>query len=157
MGIVGRVWGENAWSWDGSYGKRHIAEELTDYAKKIRKLKGQRYLFGVARTRVPPQTFAMGIVIVEQVAIADKLPKHYQPGETILVRGKVLIPQRAMIFRLTLGGIDDLALPIHVNKDGKFLIKVPAPLVASDTGGVVFGEQTFEFKPVGKKGQVVLR
>ncbi|HUT77514.1 MAG TPA: hypothetical protein VM285_07500 [Polyangia bacterium] len=132
LGIVGHVRMAPAWYGEGSWGKQHIAQVLAEFSKKMRRADwdGERYVFGVARLRVPPERFALGLVIVEQSAILDEIPKRVEPGETIVLRGRMLGRPEVGVAQLSVSDLESYGFVLPVEKDGRFSMELPAPAVA---------------------------
>jgi hypothetical protein len=132
LGIVGDVKMAPAWAWDGSYGKQHIAKALSRLSKELRRADwdGERYVFGVARLRVPPERFALGLVIVEQTAILDEIPKRVEPGQTITLKGRVLGRPEVGVARLSVSDLESYQFALPLKKDGRFSMELPAPAAA---------------------------
>jgi hypothetical protein len=129
LGIVGQVRTVPAWYGEGSWGKQHIAKALSRFSKGMRRadFDGERYVFGVARLRVPPERFGLGLVIVEQAADLDEIPKRVEPGETITLRGRVLGKPESAVANLSVSDLEGYLFRLPLDDQGRFALEIPAP------------------------------
>ncbi len=129
LGVVGDVVMAPAWAWDGSYGKQHIAESLAEFSKEMRRADwdGERYVFGVARLRVPPERFALGMVVVEQAADLEDVPKRVEPGGTIPLKGQVLGRPESAWVELSVSDLESYRFALPLDRSGRFSVEIPAP------------------------------
>jgi uncharacterized protein YkwD len=126
LGVTGELWDRDVMWWQGDYAPKGLSKELEKRAGDL-KVEGQRYAFGVARSEVRSGKYGQSLVIVEQPVIVDSIPKRFEPGDMILLRGRVLVPHEEATFHMTLGGPNQLQLQLNTENDGKFLVKVPVP------------------------------
>ncbi len=128
LGIAGYLYSSPAW-W-AKYGKpkQRLTRVLRKTARKF-KGEGERYTFGVARAHVGSEKWAMGLVLVEKAVAVYDIPKRYQPGDTFVLRGKVIVPHEGVWFYMQAAGPETLSMPVHVDDNGWFLIEVPVPEV----------------------------
>ncbi|MDD5307853.1 MAG: hypothetical protein PHU25_11085, partial [Deltaproteobacteria bacterium] len=126
LGIAGSIyWMPSSWAKHGNPRDR-LRILMRELARRFDG-RGNAYDFGAAWAQIGSDKWAASLVIIEKLVKFHDLPKRYVPGENLVLRGRVLVPQRGVFLYMHDAGPGGLATWVDKDDDGLFLIKVPLP------------------------------
>lgn len=125
LGVAGDYIAGNAWAGSGDGVKTALTGALKETARAL-ELFRYNYAFGVARVEVG-NTVAQSFVIVRKDVRITNFKKLYEPGEEMLIRGRIRVPFKDPTLYMDLDETEVYRQPMEATDDGKFAIRLPAP------------------------------
>jgi hypothetical protein len=116
-----------------------LETELKKFAREL-EVTDSNVDFGIAQLKTGNNAWGLALILVQKNVIFYDLPKHYQAGQTILLRGRILVDSHNPTLYVDSTPTDIYEAPIEADGAGKFAIEIEAP----STPGRHFVEITTE-------------